>query len=93
MNRLKITIVGKKNGQPAIKWTGVALAYLVIVVIMSLTLLTLHGLSKVALGYSLFTINGWVNLSVFLCVLTVPLLGIWVRIGLSTPLDKLPNLD
>lgn len=93
MKPLKITIEGKKNGQPAIKWTGVALAYLAIVVIMGLTLLTLHGLSKVALGYSLLTINGWVNFSVFLCVLAAPLLGIWVRIGLSTPLDELPNLD
>lgn len=91
---IKITIVGKKNGKPSIRWLGVALSYLVIVVIIGLVLLTLHVLSKVALGYSFFTLNGWVTLSVFLVVL-VPtfVLGVGIQRGLQIPLEKLNELD
>ena len=66
---VKITIVGKKNGKPSIRWMGVALSYLVMVVIIGLTLLTAHVLSKIALGDSFFTLNGWVTLGVLLIVL------------------------
>ena len=91
---IKITIVGKKNGKPSIRWMGVALSYLVIVVIIGLTLLTLHVLSKVALGDSFFALNGWVTLSIFLVVL-VPtfVLGVGIQRGLQIPLEKLNELD
>ena len=50
-------------------------------------LLTLHVLSKVALGDSFFTLNGWVTLSIFLVVL-VPtfVLGVGIQRGLQIPL-------
>ena len=90
---IKNTIMGKKNGKPSIKWTGVALSYLVIVGIMGLTLLTLHVLSKVALGYSFFTLNGWVTLGILLIVLATFVFGVGIRRALQIPLEKLNELD
>ena len=90
----KITIVGKKNGKPAINWMGVALAYVGIDIVIFLTCLTAHAISKASLGYSLFTMNGWATLGVMLAILVpTTLLGIGVRIGLKTPLEKLNALD
>ncbi len=90
----KITIVGKKKGKPTIKWMGVALAYVGIVIVIFLTCLTAHALSKASLGYSLFTMNGWVTLGVILAILVpTTLLGIGVRRALKTPPEKLNTLD
>ena len=91
---IKITIVGKKNGKPSIRWMRVALSYLVMVVIIGLTLLTAHVLSKIALGDSFFTLNGWVTLGVLLIVLVPTLvLGVGIRRALQIPLEELDELD
>ncbi|MGY8749514.1 MAG: hypothetical protein ACKVHR_15820 [Pirellulales bacterium] len=87
---IKITIVGKKNGKPSIRWMGVALSYLGMVVIIGLALLTGHVISKVALGYSFFTLNGWVILGVFLIVLVPSLmLVVECRRAMQIPLKEL----
>jgi len=90
----KIIVVGKKNGKATINWMGVAMSYLVIVMIIFLTLLTLYVLSKVALGYSFFTLNGWLILGTTLvAIMPTIVLGAGVRRALQFPLEKLDELD
>ncbi len=86
--------MGKKKGKPTIKWMGVALAYVGIVIVIFLTCLTVHAISKASLGDSLLTMNGWVTLGAILAILVpTTLLGIGVKIALKTPLEKLTTLD
>ena len=91
---IKIALVNKKNGSPAINWKGVAGAYASIVLVMSLTFLAIHFCFKAILGYTPFGSTGWVMLGLAGGVILPSLmLGVWVRTALATPAASLTELD